>query len=121
MAALRDPFEVFCWYYLGLSPQGEYRFVNANQIAQQYNCTVGDLMQFLKKHALDPDRVLNTDFPMARYQVDVQMTAEKVGPEQALEFAERIFAQFQANAGTRRDWLAEIEREKEEERERRHS
>ena len=119
--ALSNPFEVFCWYYLGLSPQGEYRFVNANQIAQQYNCTVADLMRFLDKHGLDPDRVLNTDFPMARFQVDVQMTAENTGPEQALEFAERIFAHFQTSAGTRRDWLKEIEREKEEERERRHS
>lgn len=117
----RDPFEVFCWYYLGLSPQGEYRFTNGNRIAQHYNCTVADLLTFLKKHRLDPDTVLNTDFPMARHQVDVQMAAEEQGPEQALELAARVFAEFQGRIGKRRNWLAEIEREREEERERRYS
>jgi len=120
---MRDqhPFEVFCWYYLGLSPQGEYRFVNGNRIAKEYNTTVGDLLTFLRKHQMDPDVVLNTDFPMARYQVDVQLAAQERGPEQALEMAERVFAEFQRRMGARRDWLAEIEREREEERERRHS
>ena len=119
--ALRDPFEVFCWYYLGLSPQGEYRFVNGNRIAKQYNCTVADLLAFLKKHQLHPDGVLNTDFPMARHQVDVQLAAQERGPEQALELATRIFNEFQGRLGKRRDWLAEIDRERQEERERRHS
>ena len=116
-----NPFEVFCWYYLGLSPQGEYRFVNGNKIAQSYNCTVAELLTFLKKHQMDPDTVLNTDFPMARHQVDVQMAAERLGPDQALELAARVFEQFQSRIGNRRDWLAEIEREREEERGRRYS
>ncbi len=118
---LENPFEVFCWYYLGLSPQGEYRFVNGNRIAKQYNCTVADLLAFLKKHQLHPDVVLNTDFPMARHQVDVQLAAQERGPEHALELATRVFAEFQGRVGKRRDWLAEIEREREEERERRYS
>jgi hypothetical protein len=116
----RNPFEVFCWYYLGLSPQGEYRFVNGNRIAKQFNVTVGELLAFLQKHQMHPDVVLNTDFPMARYQVDVQLAAQERGPDQALELAERVFAAFQNRIGNRRDWLAEIEREREEERQRRH-
>jgi len=119
--ALSDPFQIFCFYYLGLSPEGEYRFVNGNHIAQRYNCSVAEVMKFLKTHHMDPDTVLNTDFPMARYQVDVQMAAEQRGPEHALELASRIFADFQGRLGNRRDWLAEIEREREEDRERRHS
>ena len=118
---LENPFEVFCWYYLGLSPQGEYHFVNGNRIAKQYNCSVAELLAFLGKHKLHPDVVLNTDFPMARYQVDVQLAAQERGPEQALELATRIFAEFQGRLGKRRDWLAEIEREREEERQRRYS
>jgi hypothetical protein len=119
--ALGTPFEVFCWYYLGLTPQGEYRFVNGNRIAAVYNCSVGELLGFLKKNHLDPDTVLNTDFPMARHQVDVQLAAQERGPEHALELAERIFNEFQGRIGNRRDWLAEIEREREEDRQRRHS
>lgn len=118
---LSNPFEVFCWYYLGLNPQGEYRFVNGNKIAAHYNCTVADLIGFLKKHRLDPDVVLNTDFPMARYQVDVQLAAQEQGPEQAMELAARIFAEFKGRIGNSRDWLAEIEREREEDRQRRYS
>jgi hypothetical protein len=118
---LDNPFAVFAWYYLGLSPQGVYRFANGNHIAKHYNCTVRDVIAFLRKHHLDPDVVLNTDFPMARFQVDVQLAAQERGPEHALELAERIFALFQERIGNRRDWLAEIEREREEERGRRTS
>jgi hypothetical protein len=118
---MNDPFEVFCWYYLGLSPGGEYRFVNGNHIARHYNVSVNDLLAFLKKHRLHPDTVLNTDFPMARWQVDVQLAAQERGPEQARELAARVFAEYQGRIGNRRDWLAEIEREREEDRERRHS
>lgn len=119
MARDADPFELFCWYYLGLSPKGEYSFVNGNKVAKIYNWTVGDLLKILKKHGLDPDLVLNTDFPMARYQVDVQMAAQEHGPEQALEFASRIFDDFKQRMGHRRDWAAEIRREREEDRDRR--
>jgi len=119
MSAGQDPLELFNWYYLGLSPRGEHKFLNGNQVAQSYNWTVDELMKALKKHRIDPDTVLNTDFPMARYQVDVQLAAERHGPEQLLELASRIFAEFQQRTGTARDWLAEIERERQEERARR--
>ncbi len=119
--ALDNPFELFCLYYLGLSPEGEYRFVNGNQIAKRYNCTVAELMAFLKDHQLDPDTVLNTDFPMARYQVDIQLAAEGGDAEQAMELAGRVFSAFRARIGNTRDWQQEIEQEKEEERARRYS
>ena len=121
MARSVDPFELFCWYYLGLSPQGEYRFVNGNQVAQIYNWTVNDLMDNLKKLKIEPDTVLNTNFPMARYQIDVQMAAGTRDAEQLLELASRIFGEFQQQRGNRRDWLDEIKREQEEDRHRRRS
>jgi hypothetical protein len=119
MSAGKDPLELFSWYYLGLSPRGEHKFVNGNQVAQFYNWSVDELMKNLKRHRIDPDTVLNTDFPMARYQVDMQMAAEAHGPEHLLELAGRIFAEFRQRVGTARDWLAEIERERAEERARR--
>ena len=64
-------FEMFCLYYLGLNPQGEYRFLNANQVARQFNWTVDQLMTTLRKLDIHPDTVLNTDFPLARRQVDI--------------------------------------------------
>jgi hypothetical protein len=111
-----DPFGLFCYYYLGLTPQGECRFWNANQIARRLNWTVADLLVVLKRHGLHPDTVLNTDFPMARYQADLQIAAEIESHEQVRARAEAIYQQFRQRAGKRRDWLKEIEEEREQER-----
>jgi len=118
MAKNASPFEVFCLYYLGLSPEGEYRFTNGNKIAQRYNWSMAELNAFLKKHNMDPDKVLNTDFPMARHQVDLQLSAEKNPGPAALDFAERIFNEFNNRLGTKRDWIREIEEEQQEDRRR---
>lgn len=113
-----DPSELFCMYYLGLTPEGEYRFANANQIAKRFNCTVDDVMGALRKHSLHPDTVLNTNFPLARYQVDIQIAAETGTLDTLKEFGSRIYADFLSKTGNTRDWLAEIEREKQADRER---
>ena len=114
----KDPFELFSLYYLGVTPEGQYRFANANQIAKLLRCTVDDLMAALRTHGIHPDSVLNTDFPLARYQVDIQIAAEKEKPEWLKEFAQRIYSDFRGTAGKKRDWHSEIEREKQEDRER---
>ena len=111
-----SPFELFCVYYLGLTPEGEYRFVNGNQVAQRYNWTVDDLLRQLKKHSLDPDTVLNTDFPMAKYQIDIQLASDAEVGSQLLSRAKEIFEEFKSRLGHARDWLKEIEGEKEADR-----
>ncbi len=116
MKLVVDPFELFCLYYLGLTPEGEYRFVNGNQIAKRYNSTVDAVLQQLREHDLDPDTVLNTDFPMARYQIDVQLAAQATHGPDPVELARRIFTAYQESQGRRRDWKAEIEQEMQEER-----
>ncbi|HEX7926960.1 MAG TPA: hypothetical protein VF678_05155 [bacterium] len=109
-----DPFGLFCMYYLGLTPEGEYRFANGNQIAKLLNWTVADLLSVLSKHGLHPDTVLNTDFPMARHQVDIQLAAEKESREQLKVRAVEVYEQFRKTAGKRRDWLKEIADEQQE-------
>ena len=116
-----DPFGLFCLYYLGLTPEGEYRFQNGNQIAKRLNWTVADLMEVLRKQGQHPDVVLNTDFPMARHQADLQIAAETEGPDQLRARARGIWEEFRGRMGKRRDWLAEIEREREQDREQRRS
>lgn len=111
-----DAFTLFCWYYLGLTPVGDFQFVNANKIAKRLNCTVDDLMKQLAKHDMHPDRVLNTNFPMPRYQVDLQMAAEKEDADQLLARAQGIYEVFQGSMGNKRDWLKEIEEEQEADR-----
>jgi hypothetical protein len=110
-----DPFGLFCLYYLGLTPEGEYRFSNGNKIAKQLNWTVGDLLTVLSKHGLHPDTVLNTDFPLARHQVDIQLASEVESREQLKARATQVYEQFRMNAGKRRDWLKEIADEQQQE------
>jgi hypothetical protein len=116
-----DPFSLFCLYYLGLTPEGQVRFQNGNQIAKRFNWTVADLMEVLRKQGLHPDAVLNTDFPMARHQADLQIAAAEETPEELRLRAREIWQEFRTRIGKRRDWLAEIEREREQEREQRRS
>jgi hypothetical protein len=112
-AMVPDPFEVFCLYYLGLSPEGEVRFRNANQVAQRYNWTPQMLLDFLQKHRMHPDLVLNTDFPFAVHQVELQLAAARETPPELQARALRIYEDFRGVAGQRRrDWLKEIEEER---------
>jgi DNA-binding transcriptional LysR family regulator len=113
-----DLFEIFSLYYLGLSPGGEVRFRNANQVAKLYNWTAQMLLDFLRQHELHPDVVLNTDFPLASHQVDLQLAVGRENPEQLRERAQRIYEDFVRVAGQRkRDWLKEIEEERRSEQE----
>jgi hypothetical protein len=109
---LDDPFEMFCLYYLGLNPQGEYRFHNANQIAREHNWSVQELLRHLSGMNLHPDQVVNTDFPLARYQVDVQIAAETSNGLQLRSLARKIYEEFLRARGRPRDWLGEIEQER---------
>lgn len=118
MSIANDPFALFCLYYLGLTPEGEVRFFNANQIARRYNWTVADVMDALARHGLHPDHVLNTDFPLSRLQIDFQLAAEREDREVLRNRAWVVYEQFREREGTRRDWAREIEQEREEERNR---
>ncbi len=114
----KDPLTLFCLYYLGLNPEGEYQFANANKVAARLNCTVDELLGTLRRLGLHPDTVLNTDFPLARYQVDVQIAVDSNGPDWLKDFAERIYNEFLTHVGKSRDWLAEIEQERRADRDR---
>ncbi len=109
-----EPFDLFCQYYLGLTPEGGYRFSNANKIAARLKWSVGKLMQTLREHGLHPDTVVHTDFPLARYQADFQIAAESESKEWLVAFAGKIYEDFRRSGGKRRNWLAEIEQEQQQ-------
>lgn len=106
-----NKFELFCEYYLGLTPEGGYKFSNANKIARRLNCTVAEVMGNLSRHGMHPDVVLNTDFPLAKYSVELQLAADEESPEQLRARAKKIFQAFQSRAGKKRDWIKEIREE----------
>ena len=111
-----EPQALFCWYYLGVNPEGGYGFVNANQLARTLNWTTAELMEALRQGKMHPDQVLHTDFPLAHYQVQLQLAAEKESSRGLLTQAQQAYAGWHARRGKKRDWLDEIEREREEDR-----
>jgi hypothetical protein len=113
-----EAFLLFCEYYLGLTPQGEFRFTNANKMARRLNISPADVFAMLKRHRLHPDSVLNTAFPLARHQVDIQLAAGTVAAERLLEMARSAYEAYLGAASKPRDWLREIEEEREADRER---
>lgn len=114
------PFHIFCLYYLGLTPEGQVRFQNANQVAKRFNWTPDMLLDFLRKHRMHPDLVVNTDFPLARYQVELQLAAQHEDSEELHARALGIYEAFTGVAGQKpRDWLKEIEEERKADMERR--
>ena len=80
-------------------PRARPRFHNANQVARRYNWTAQQLLGYLGKHGMHPDRVVNTDFPLSRYQVDLQIAAGSEPPETIQAHAERIFEEFSQVVG----------------------
>ena len=109
---------MFCLYYLGLTPEGDVGFFNANKIAKRLNWTAKAVLEFMASHRMHPDIVLNTDFPLARYQTDLHLAAEHEDPDTLRRRAEMIYEAFSQHSGTAsRDWLKEIEEERETDRE----
>ena len=106
-----DPFELFCFYYLGLDPQGQYKFSNANQMARYYKTTVASIMNTLREFELHPDLVVNTDFPLSQYQVEIQLAHQAGEQQKMLAIAEQTYRGFRERIGKNRDWQAEIDRE----------
>ena len=82
------------------------------------NWTAKAVLDFLASHRMHPDIVLNTDFPLARYQTDLHLAAEHEDADTLRRRAEMIFEAFSQHSGTAsRDWLREIEEERETDRE----
>lgn len=107
------PLMLFSQYYLGVHPEKGYNFLNGNRLAAEMGLNLEDLFRLLKKNGLHPDTVLHTDFPLAQHQADLQMMAmDGVSVEILWERAESIYHAFLKHKGKKRDWLAEIEEEK---------
>jgi len=69
-------------------------------------------MKALSQHGLHPNTVLNTDFPLARFQIDFQLETGGMSTEVRLNRARIVYDRFRASEGKRRDWLSEIAQEK---------
>jgi len=106
-----DAFELFCAYYLGITPDKRYAPANIHDVARRFGVDAGVIRQALHEHRMDPETMMNVDFDLAMAQVDIQVAPEGID---RVELAKELYAQFRAAAPKPRDWarlLAEDARE----------
>lgn len=106
-----DPFELFCAYYLGITPDKRYAAANIHDVARRFGVDAGVIRQALQEHRMDPETMMNVDFDLAMAQMDIQVAPEGID---RVELARELYAQFRSAAPKPRDWqrlLAEDERE----------
>jgi hypothetical protein len=106
-----DPFELFCAYHLGISPQNQYRPSNINDVANRFKVDVGTTRQILKEYGMDSASLLDRDFDMALAQLDIQVAPEGIN---RTELGRSIFEDFLESPIKKRDWKKILEDDKKE-------
>jgi hypothetical protein len=100
-----DQFTLFCAYYLGITPDGGYRFQNIHEVAKRFGVPAGVIKQLLQDFGMDTDSIVNSTFDMASAQVDVMHVPEGVD---RMEIARAHFEQFLNAPRGKRDWAREL-------------
>lgn len=106
-----DPFELFCAYHLGITPQNQYRPSNINEVANRFKIDVGTTRQILKEYEMDSASLLDRDFDMALAQLDIQVAPEGIN---RTELGRSIFEDFLEAPIKKRDWKKILEDDKKE-------
>ena len=106
-----DPFELFCAYHLGITPQNQYRPSNINEVANRFKIDIGTTRQILREYAMDSASLLDRDFDMALAQLDIQVAPEGIN---RTELGRSIFEDFLQAPIKKRDWEKILEDDKKE-------
>jgi hypothetical protein len=105
-AAAIDPFQLFCAYYLGITPDKRYAPANIHDVGRRFGVDAGVIRQVLQEHGMDPESVMNTEFDLAMAQIDIQVAPEGVD---RVELAKGIYQEFREAARKPRDWRRLLE------------
>ncbi|MBM4320044.1 MAG: hypothetical protein FJ125_08800 [Deltaproteobacteria bacterium] len=101
-----DPFELFCAYHLGLTPDGSYRFMNVHDVAKLFRVSPGVIKEALNAYEMHPDILVNSDFDVSEAQVDIQLAPPEIDK---LEEARRLYGEFRSARRGARRWEQELE------------
>ncbi len=98
-----EPFEVFCFYHLGLDREMRYRFRNLHDAAEYFGLKAPALRRYLDEHGLDAETVRHIDFNLSRVHADAQDLELRDAPfEERLAFARDAWQRFLAARGRTR-------------------
>ena len=100
-----DPFALFCAYYLGVTAEDTYAFMNVHHVAKRFGVSSGVIKQVLQDLEMDPDRLVHSDFDLASAQVDVMHVPEGVS---RTAVAREHWETFRRSRAKVRDWSREL-------------
>jgi len=93
-----DPFELFCAYHLGITPDDTYRASSLLDVARRFRVRPDTIEQALLHHAMDHESVKHSDFDLSLAQMDIQVSPAGVSKR---ELARNLYAEFRsASRGT---------------------
>ena len=100
-----DAFTLFCAYHLGITANDGYEFQNVHQVAKRFGVSSGIIKQVLQDLAMDPDRLVNSDFDLSSAQIDVLEVPAGVS---RTEVARPHWEAFRSAKMKTRDWQREL-------------
>ncbi|HMX63879.1 MAG TPA: hypothetical protein PKD58_12500 [Candidatus Sumerlaeota bacterium] len=99
-----DRVELFAFYYLGVNPDGEYRFANAHHVAKYYGVSADAVLRWLEELDLKPRDVLRQQFNLSGPQLELQLELPNLDPAGVRQRAAAILADLDGADGGRRFW-----------------
>ncbi|MFQ5482182.1 MAG: hypothetical protein ACE5ER_05435 [Nitrospinaceae bacterium] len=106
-----EPFELFCAYHLGITPDKGYKPSNINEVANRFRADPATIRQALKDYGMDSASLLDRDFDMALSQLDIQVAPEGVDRK---ELAKNLYEEFLEAPLHQRDWKKILEEDRKE-------
>lgn len=87
-------FELFCLYYLGLTPEFEARFFNLHALARRYNASGDQVQSWLDEFRMTPDIFNRIKFNVAKAHGEAQVLSITGQIQEAEAFSVDAFKQF---------------------------
>jgi hypothetical protein len=101
-----DPFELFCAYHLGITPDGTYRIQNIHEVARRFGMNAGALKQTLAAYGMEADDIVHSGFDLASAQVDIMVAPPGISRR---ELARPLFDEFMRAPRRARNWAREMQ------------
>jgi hypothetical protein len=101
-----DPFELFCAYHLGITPDDGYRIQNIHEVARRFGTNAGELRQTLSELGMAADDIVHSGFDLPSAQVDIMVAPQGISRR---ELARPLYDEFRNAPKKTRDWAREME------------
>ncbi|MEM1349762.1 MAG: hypothetical protein AAGI01_14465 [Myxococcota bacterium] len=72
------PFELFCAYHMGITPDNKYRRPSARDVARRFDVSVDEMHDALRTFAIDNNSMDELDFDISLARLDVRVAPEGI-------------------------------------------